>query len=511
MTGPSGYRIDPSSGYAPLIYFTPDEERVVRLALRFCGFGASGAFSVFNEVPASDGGLESSMYYTPVMRALNLHRALAFDYQSGANKPRLVEPLLIDVFNGVTYLIARVKGTQEIKGYRFSRITSMPVVLPDTFEHDEAAVDVARAWRPEFSRSPTPMDVVVTTNENYADLLVRQYPGSLAANKKDGKVEVGLSFDNPRAALRFAVEGADRIRLQSPKSLKADLADWLKDVNRGKAPALEEMTFTGPPTNDVLGQTLQLLHAVYVAEDGLRISELAKRFSLDEDHVRLIMDRLVALEPMAGSTDGTGAFPAHVLKECDDWDDEANDDSTYRADFSDLPEGRRRALAVHVARPVRAEYRPARSLARLPRPGDPLGDREDRGRHQFLRPGRDGDERDDARRRLGRRRKSPADQDPLHRRDGRRGAHSLDRTARDQGPQWPHLRPGLLHDPRVMANLPRGPDQRRRRQVSTPPRSARRTRSSTGSPRSARRATRSSSSSMPGCAGSSSRCPTRSG
>jgi predicted DNA-binding transcriptional regulator YafY len=337
--GSVGYRIDPSSGYAPLISFTPDEERVVRLALRFCGFGASGAFSVFNEVPASDGGLESSMYYTPVIRALKLHRALAFDYQSGANKPRLVEPLLIDVFNGVTYLIARVKGTQEIKGYRFSRVTSMPVVLPDTFEHDEADVEVARAWRPEFSRSPTPLDVVVTTNENYADLLVRQYSGSLAASKKDGKVEVGLSFDNPRAALRFAVEGADRIRVQSPKSLKADLADWLKDVNRGKAPALEEMTFDGPPTNDVLGQTLQLLHAVYVAEDGLRISELAKRFSLDEDHVRLIMDRLVALEPMAGSTDGTGAFPAHVLKECDDWDDEANDDSTYRADFSDLPEG----------------------------------------------------------------------------------------------------------------------------------------------------------------------------
>jgi len=150
--------------------------------------------------------------------------------------------------------------------------------------------------------------VVVTTNENYADLLVRQYSGSLAASKKDGKVEVGLSFDSPRAALRFVVEGADRIRLQSPKSLKADVADWLKEVNRGKAPSLEEMKFTGPATNDVLGQTLQLLHAVYVAEDGLRISELAKRFSLDDDHVRLIMDRLVALEPMAGSTDGTGAF-----------------------------------------------------------------------------------------------------------------------------------------------------------------------------------------------------------
>ena len=337
--GAVGYRIDPSSGYAPLIYFTPEEERVVRLALRFCGFGSSGAFSVFNEVPASDGGLEASMYYTPVMRALNLRRALTFDYQSGANKPRMVEPLLIDVFNGVSYLIARVKGTEEIKGYRFSRMTSMPVVLPDLYDANEATIDVARAWRPEFSKSPTPTDVVVTTNENYADLLIRQYPGALAADKKDGKVEVGLSFDSPRAALRFVLEGADRLRLQSPKSLKAELADWLRGVNRGKTLALEDLKFEGPATNDVLGQTLQLLHAVYVAEDGLRVSELATRFSLEPHHVRFIMDRLVSLEPMVGSTDGTGAFPAHVLKECDDWDDEANDDSTYRADFSDLPEG----------------------------------------------------------------------------------------------------------------------------------------------------------------------------
>ncbi len=51
------------------------------------------------------------------------------------------------------------------------------------------------------------------------------------------------------------------------------------------------------------------------------------------------MDRLVSLEPMAESSDGTNRFPAHVFKECDDWDDEAHDDSLYRADFSDLPEG----------------------------------------------------------------------------------------------------------------------------------------------------------------------------
>ena len=337
--GSVGYRIDPKSGYAPLIYFTPEEERVVKLALSFCGFGKSGAFSVFNDIPASDGGLAASNYYTPVLRALHVRRALAFEYLSAAKKGRLVEPLVIDVFDGASYLVARVKDTKEIKGYRFTRMTSMPVVLPDSFEVDEDTARVARAWRPEYAKSPRPLDMVVSTNENHAELLVRQYPNALSATKSDGSVEVGITFQSPRAALRLLLDSADRVRLQSPKSLKNELTAWLKEVNRGKTPDVASLSFDVVPSNDVLGQTLQLLHAVYVSEDGLRISELSKRFSLSPEHVRLIMDRLVSLEPMAESTDGTDTFPAHVIKECEDWDDEANDDSTYRADFSDLPEG----------------------------------------------------------------------------------------------------------------------------------------------------------------------------
>ena len=180
---------------------------------------------------------------------------------------------------------------------------------------------------------------MVATNADYADLLVRQYPQAVAASKKNGSVEVGMTFENPRAALRFVLDGADRVRLQSPKSLKSELEDWLGEVNRGDVPPASQLVFEPAPANDVLGQTLQLLHAVYASDDGLRISELSRRFSLSPDHVRLIMDRLVSLEPMADSVDGTNRFPAHVLKDCDDWDDEANDDSLYRADFSDLPEG----------------------------------------------------------------------------------------------------------------------------------------------------------------------------
>jgi predicted DNA-binding transcriptional regulator YafY len=337
--GSVGYKIDPASGYAPPLYFSAEEERVVKLALAFCGFGKSGAFSVFNEVPATDGGLESSNYYTPVLRALKLGRSLAFDYFSAANRPRLVDPLVIDVFYGAAYLVARVKGSNEIKGYRFTRMTAMPAVLPDSFAVDDATMAIARAWRPEYAKSPRPVDVVVSTNANYADLLVRQYPEALAATKSGGKVEVGITFESPRAAMRFVLDGADRLRLQTPKSLKNELAAWLKEVNRGRVPDEASLTFDTSLASDVLGQTLQLLHAVYVSDDGLRVSELAQRFALSPEHVRLIMDRLVSLEPMAETTDGTGTFPAHVIKECDDWDNETTDDSTYRADFSDLAEG----------------------------------------------------------------------------------------------------------------------------------------------------------------------------
>ena len=77
---------------------------------------------------------------------------------------------------------------------------------------------------------------MVATNADYADLLVRQYPQAVAAAKKNGAVEVGMTFESPRAALRFVLDGADRVRLQSPKSLKSELEDWLREVNRGDVP-----------------------------------------------------------------------------------------------------------------------------------------------------------------------------------------------------------------------------------------------------------------------------------
>ncbi len=329
--GSVGYWIDPSSATAPPLELSEDEERVVRLALRVCGFGASGAFSLFNDGPAVDGGLEFTNFVTPVIRALHAQRVLRFDYQSAARKTRLVEPLELRVFEGALYLIARPRGTEEVKGYRLTRMVSMPVVTPDAFVVDDATRAAAAAWRPQYAKTPTPLDAVVTTNADYARLIERQYPNARRATRPDGRVEVAIRFDSPRAALRFVLEAAERVRVEQPKSLRRDLANWLRGVNRGDVPDLSGVTFAGPTVNDVLGQTLQLLRAVHLSPDGLRVSDLAARFSLDEDLVRQIMDRLVTFEPMRG----VYGFPAHVVKECNDWDHEATDDSLYRAEYYD--------------------------------------------------------------------------------------------------------------------------------------------------------------------------------
>jgi predicted DNA-binding transcriptional regulator YafY len=213
--GVVGYRIDPASGYAPLIAFSPDEERVVQMALRFFGFGASGVFSLFNDGPASDGGLEFTNYYTPVLRALHLRRALSFDYQSSTNKNRLVEPLSVGLFNGATYLVARVQGTDEVKGYRFTRMTSMPLVLPEIFDVDESIATLAKAWRPEFSKSLRPVDHQRALRRSFGapispgpggakegrgrrtGRLLRQSPGRVALHPRSGRPR---SFAEPEVA-----------------------------------------------------------------------------------------------------------------------------------------------------------------------------------------------------------------------------------------------------------------------------------------------------------------------
>ena len=152
-----------------------------------------------------------------MLHALKARRRLSFDYHSSARKARVVEPLVIEVFRGTPYLVARVAGTDEVKGYRLSRMTSTPVVLPEAFAVDDETLAAARAWRPEFTKAPVPVDVVVETTPTYRDLSWPTYPGAAAADRRDGRAEVGLSFDSQWAAMRFLLDAADRVTLKSPQ------------------------------------------------------------------------------------------------------------------------------------------------------------------------------------------------------------------------------------------------------------------------------------------------------
>lgn len=334
--GEEAYQIDPSSGYAPLIEFSPEEHRLVRAALRFSGGGVNGVFSVFNELPASDASIETSRFLTPLIRGAKAKRAVSFDYQSKSNKKRVVEPLLIGVFDDIAYLVARTQGSSEIKGYRINRITSMPQVLRDSFEADEATYDIADRWRPEFAKVPEPIEVTVATSEVYASLLAQQYKNAVTGVSGTDRPEVTLRFESPRAALRFVLDAADRVRLLSPKTLRKDLESWLKQVNRGDTPTLDELTFKTSATNDVLGQTLALMHAVYGSPDGITAEELATRFQMDPQKVRDIMESISTMQPMLEAHSDATNFPAHIYKEFDDLDDEENEDGRYRVDLQSL-------------------------------------------------------------------------------------------------------------------------------------------------------------------------------
>jgi hypothetical protein len=188
------YRIEKDGAFAPAINFTEEEHEVIALALRFCGFGKSGAFSLFNSVAPVDDFAVNVEVYNPIIRAINTRRVLTFDYDSTEIRPRQVEPIQITVYLGVPYLVARIHGTENIRGYRLNRIVSVPVTTTETFVLNEAMKQQAELWSPKYEPEEGIIEVIGTTKQAYAPRLAMQFPAVTLKDLDEDTVSFSLPF-----------------------------------------------------------------------------------------------------------------------------------------------------------------------------------------------------------------------------------------------------------------------------------------------------------------------------
>lgn len=320
------YRIEKDGAFAPAINFTDEEHDVIALALRFCGFGKSGAFSLFNALPPVDDFAVNVEVYNPILRAINTRRVLNFDYDSTEIRAREVEPIQLNVYLGVPYLVAMVRGTDKLRGYRLNRIVSIPTTTPDTFEVTPEAKERANAWTPKYEPEEETIFVTGTTKKTFAPRLQMQYEEATVKEVDEETVEFSVPFTALNDAVRFVIGSGLRIQVSGPNKVITEAKSWLEQVNKGVVPKPSDISFPAAGKSSNLALAFKLLHMVHQNPEGLRISELAQRAEIDEDQVREIMGRLSCIF-LPGNSAAT--YPAYVIKECDDWDNEETDDSLY--------------------------------------------------------------------------------------------------------------------------------------------------------------------------------------
>ena len=142
----------------------------------------------------------------------------------------------------------------------------------------------------------------------------------------DETVEFSVPFTALNDAIRFVIGAGLRIQVIGPEVVIEGAKRWLSEVNKGAVPKSAEITFPPATKGSNLALAFKLLHMVHQNPEGLRISELAQRAEIEEDQVREIMGRLACIF-LPGNSAAT--YPAYVIKECDEWENEETDDSLY--------------------------------------------------------------------------------------------------------------------------------------------------------------------------------------
>lgn len=333
--GVDGYAIDPSSIFVPPIELTSEERNVVSWATRLLGIGQTGVGRLFADGPLPEGGVEFSPILQPLTRAVATRRVVRFSYrkENDVVRERVIAPLEFLYAHGQTYVIGVEKRSVTVKGFRISRITGVPVVTNEQFIVDEGVREVARTWEPRVAPPEETVTVSFSTSADFARIIANGR-GALPAPVDDGsaRIVISMEFDSMQAARRTILAYGDHVWAVKPRALRDELVRWLKGVNRPGTLA-GTPTFSGALSRtDTLGQTLQLIAAVYQAPGPVRASELAARCSLDVELVKSIMSRVMALQYLRDPTQ----YLVHI-EPGDDLDDaeEPNDPRYERSSSYD--------------------------------------------------------------------------------------------------------------------------------------------------------------------------------
>ncbi len=324
-----GYSIDPSSVYVPAIDFSDDELTVAAWSVQLLGIGSAGVGRLFSDGPWPEGGIEFSTVLQPLARAAALSRVVSFRHRKNNDKvkSRTLAPLEFLYWRSQSYVIGVEPDSGDVKGFKVSRIVGVPSVTELVYESSEDQRRAARTWLPT---SDPERDYAFRfhTSAGFARLLRSQYPDVRIdpRGERDDVVEVEVPVASSWSALRAVLSFGDHVAKLRPKSLRDEVLTWLKGVNRRPTNLPSVPAYVAQSSrSDTLGQTLQLISAVYHSSEPLRASQLAQRCRLDVELVRSIMSRLMALQYMRDPT----KYLVHIEPGDDFDDEEALDDPRY--------------------------------------------------------------------------------------------------------------------------------------------------------------------------------------
>lgn len=252
-----GYAIDRDEYYLPQIDFAPEEWAILSLALS--GLGRQGKDEEARELSAklgclrpgglggmpgqdlaglaagrADSGRERRLLGV-LQEAIGRGRRLELEYRGierNQTTERSVNPYLLSMNSGMWYLIGWCHLRKAVRTFKISRIKNARVLGPDNSftipgDFDRSSYLERKAW--EFPVHD-PVEAVVGVEPDEA-WMVRHHLGGRARWDADGR-RASVWVSNRAPFLRWACANCDRVRIEAPQDLAAEVGRLLETVER---------------------------------------------------------------------------------------------------------------------------------------------------------------------------------------------------------------------------------------------------------------------------------------